>query len=304
MVLRHLFLFLSRRRALRRWMEESPRGARLTSRFIAGREIEDALRVSAQLNQAGLYTTLDYLGESVTTLDEAERARDVYLRLLDQIVARGLRANVSLKLTQFGIDISEAACRENVAAVVRRAQEAGNFVRVDMESSAYTDRTLALVHDLHEAYGAVGAVIQAYLYRSGKDVEELCRRGIRVRLCKGAYDEPASVAFQKLSQVDDNYLKLGQQLLFRGVYPAFATHDERLLAELIRYAADNVIPKDGYEIQMLYGIRRDLQARFAAQGHRVRIYVPFGVAWYPYFMRRLAERPANIAFVVRNLFRK
>ena len=302
-MLRHLFLFLSQRRALRRWMEESPRAARLTARFVAGRRIEDALRVTARLNQAGLWTTLDYLGESVTNLEEAEAARNVYLRLLEEIHARSLQANVSLKLTQLGLDLSEAACRENVAAVARVAKDLDNFVRVDMESSHYTSRTLALVHDLHEAHGHMGAVIQSYLYRSEQDVEELIRRRIRVRLCKGAYDEPPTAAFSRIQEVDANFRKLAQSLLLRGNYPALATHDERLLADLIRFAEENRIPKEAYEIQMLYGIRRDLQARFAAAGHRVRVYVPFGVAWYPYLMRRLAERPANLYFVVRNLFR-
>jgi proline dehydrogenase len=285
-------------------MEHSPGAASLTSRFVAGREIEDALRVTARLNQAGVWTTLDYLGESITTLDEAEAARNVYLKLLEEMRARRLQANVSLKLTQFGLDLSEAACRENVAAVARRARELGNFVRVDMESSAYTSRTLALVHDLHEAYGTVGAVIQAYLYRSGQDVEELVRRGIRVRLCKGAYDEPPAVAFSRSSQVNAAFRKLAESLLLQGNYPALATHDERLLAGVIRWAEERGVPKEGYEIQMLYGIRRDLQARFAGQGHRVRVYVPFGGAWYPYLLRRLAERPANLYFVLRNLFRR
>jgi len=285
-------------------MEESPQALRLTSRFVAGRKIDDALQVTGRLNQAGLWTTLDYLGESVTKLEEAEAARNVYLELLDQIRARGLQANVSLKLTQFGLDLSEAACRENVAAVVRRAREMENFVRVDMESSAYTERTLALVHDLHEAYGSVGAVIQAYLYRSEQDVAGLNRRRIRVRLCKGAYDEPPAVAFPKVSQVNASFRKLAKSLLTAGNYPALATHDERLIAEMVRFAAERGIGKDGYEMQMLYGIRRDLQARLVAEGHRVRVYVPFGVAWYPYFMRRLAERPANLYFVVRNLFRR
>jgi proline dehydrogenase len=284
-------------------MEESPQALRLTSRFVAGLKIEDALQVTRRLNQAGLWTTLDYLGESVTKLEEAEAARDVYLELLDQIRVQGLQANVSLKLTQFGLDLSEAACRENVAAVVRRARELDTFVRVDMESSAYTERTLAMVHDLHEAYGSVGAVIQAYLYRSEQDVAELRRRRIRVRLCKGAYDEPPAVAFPKISQVNANFRKLAQSLLTGGNYPALATHDEPLIIEVVRFAEEQGIGKDCYEMQMLYGIRRDLQARLVAEGHRVRIYVPFGVAWYPYFMRRLAERPANLYFVLRNLFR-
>src|SRR5712692_2748113 len=285
-------------------MEHSPAAVRLTSRFIAGRHIEDALRVTAQLNQSGFSTTLDYLGESVTTLEETAAARDVYLNLLDQIHSRGLQANVSLKLTQLGIDVSEAACRENLAAVARRARDLETFVRVDMESSAYTERTLALVTSLHEQYSNIGAVIQAYLYRSEKDLEDLIRRNIRVRLCKGAYDEPPALAFPKKSEVDANYEKLGRMLLLTGNYPALATHDEKLLLALIRFAEQQSISKASYEIQMLYGIRRDLQTRFVSQGHRVRIYIPFGGAWYPYFMRRLAERPANVWFVVRNLLRR
>jgi proline dehydrogenase len=302
-VLRHFFLFLSHRRRLRRWMEHSPRAVALTARFVAGREAADALRVTRQLNQAGFSTTLDYLGESVTRLAEAEAARDVYLGLLEQIHAQKLNANVSLKLTQLGLDVSEAACRENVAAIARRAGELGNFVRVDMESSAYTARTLALVVDLHETYANIGAVLQTYLYRTENDAEEMIRRGIRVRLCKGAYDEPPDVAFPKKSQVDANYAKLAQRLLVAGDYPALATHDERLLREALRFVEAQGVAKDRFEIQMLYGIRRDLQSRYAGQGYRVRVYVPFGGAWYPYFMRRLAERPANVWFLARNLFR-
>ncbi|MBI3665086.1 MAG: proline dehydrogenase family protein [Acidobacteria bacterium] len=228
----------------------------------------------------------------------------VYLELLEQTHARGLNSNVSLKLTQFGIDVSEAACRENVSAVVKRACELGNFVRVDMESSAYTDRTLALVADLHGVCPNVGVVIQAYLYRSEGDTEELIRRGIRVRLCKGAYDEPPLVAFPKKSQVEQNFEKLARRLLVEGNYPALATHDERPILAAIRFAEEKGIAKTAYEFQMLYGIRRDLQARLVAEGHRVRVYVPFGEAWYPYLMRRLAERPANAYFVARHLFRR
>jgi proline dehydrogenase len=285
-------------------MEHSPAAVRLTSRFVAGRRIEDALRVTEQLNQSGISTTLDYLGESVTTLEEAAAARDVYRQLLDLIHSRGLQANVSLKLTQLGLDVAEAAGRENVAAVASQACQVQSFVRVDMESSAYTDRTLALVTDLHARFPDMGTVLQAYLYRTEKDLEDLIGRQIRVRLCKGAYDETAEVAFPKKSDVDANFEKLGRRLLLAGNYPALATHDERLLLALIRFAAEHRIAKEAYEIQMLYGIRRDLQSRFVAQGHRVRVYVPFGVAWYPYFMRRLAERPANAWFVARNLLRR
>jgi len=303
-MLRHLFLFLSRRPRLRRWMEESPSAARLTSRFVAGRTIEDALRVTRQINQGGSSATLDYLGESVTTGQEASAARDVYLRLIEAIHAQNLNANVSLKLTQLGIDISEQACRENLAAIANRARALENFVRVDMESSAYTERTLALATALHSSCANLGVVVQSYLHRSEKDIEELIRCGIRIRLCKGAYAEPPEVAFPRKSQVDASFDKLGRLLLLTGNYPALATHDEKLLLALVRFAGDHNIDRNAYEIQMLYGIRRDLQARFRAQGHRVRVYVPFGGAWYPYFMRRLAERPANAYFVARHLLRR
>lgn len=285
-------------------MEHSPTAQKLTARFVAGRRTEDALRVTAQLNQNGFTTTFDYLGESVTTLEEAAAARDVYLELLDLIHSRGLRANVSLKLTQLGIDVSEAACRENVAAVARRACDTGSFVRVDMESSEYTDRTLAIVTDIHAQCPAIGTVVQSYLHRAERDTEELIRRAIRVRLVKGAYDEPPEVAFQKKSDVDANFDKLARLLLLTGTYPALATHDERLLRSAVRFAEEHQVPKKAYEIQMLYGIRRDLQAQLLAQGHPFRVYVPFGSAWYPYFMRRLAERPANVWFVARNLLRQ
>ncbi len=284
-------------------MEESPRAVALTSRFVAGRQAEDALRVTAQLNRAGLMTTLDYLGESVTTTEEAAGARDVYLGLIEQIFHRGLQANVSLKLTQLGLEVAEAACRENVAAVARRAGELGNFVRVDMESSAHTGQTLALVQDLYSTYGNLGVVLQAYLRRTDADTQEMIRLGIRVRLCKGAYDEPASVAYRRRREVDANFHRSARRLLAEGDYPALATHDERLLREAVAFAAQRHLPKDRYEIQMLYGIRRGLQRSLAAQGHRVRVYVPFGGAWYPYFMRRLAERPANAWFVARNIWK-
>jgi proline dehydrogenase len=215
----------------------------------------------------------------------------------------GVEGNVSLKLSQFGIDLSGAECRRNVGQLVERAAALAGFVRVDMESSEYVDRTLDLVFDLHARYGAVGTVIQAYLYRSKEDIEKLCASGIRVRLCKGAYLEPASVAFPQKTQVDRNYLELMQLLLDKGTYPAIATHDEKMIAATRAYATLRHVPRDAFEFQMLYGIRRDLQRQLAKEGYRVRIYVPFGKAWYPYYMRRLAERPANVLFILRNLFR-
>ena len=284
-------------------METSPLARRLSSRFVAGETLEDALAVGRRVNSEAISVTLDHLGESVTSLEEAAEARDVYLRALSAIHQGGVDGNVSLKLTQFGMDHSESVCRDNVARLVKPAADWGSFVRVDMESSAYTARTLELVYDLHARHGAVGAVVQAYLYRSQADVEELCRRRIRVRLCKGAYLEAASVAFPRKRDVDRNYVELMRTLLDRGTYPAIATHDETIIETTKAYAAGKKLPREAFEFQMLYGIRRDLQRRLVRDGYRLRLYVPFGRAWYPYFMRRLAERPANALFLARNVLR-
>ena len=302
--MRSLFLFLSRQRHLRRWVETSRLAQRLSARFVAGLTLDDALRVGRRINNEGIVLTLDHLGESVNSLGEAAQARDVYLRALTAIHEHGVRGNVSLKLTQFGLDLSADACRANVAQLVERAASLQGFVRIDMESSEYTDRTLGLVEDLYAQYGAVGTVIQAYLYRSRKDIERLCARRIRVRLCKGAYLEPASVAFARKADVDRNYLDLMRLLLDQSDQPAIATHDERIIDQTKAYAAREGIGPDRFEFQMLYGIRRDLQRRLVAEGYRLRLYVPFGKAWYPYLMRRLAERPANLFFLARHFFRQ
>lgn len=302
--MRSLFLFLSRQRQLRRWVETSRLVQQLSSRFVAGETMEDALRVGRRINSEGITLTVDHLGESVTSLAEAALARDVYVRVLGAIHENGVEGNVSLKLTQFGLDLSEDECRANVARLVEPAAALRNFVRIDMESSEYTERTLQLVEDLHAQYGCVGTVIQAYLYRSRRDVDRLCARGIRVRLCKGAYLEPASAAFPHKADVDRNYVELMKLLLDRGEYPAIATHDERMIEQTKAYAAKRGLPPDRFEFQMLYGIRRDLQRRLVSEGYRLRLYVPFGKAWFPYFMRRLAERPANIFFLARHFFRQ
>ncbi len=302
-MVRSLLLFLSRQRNLRRWLETSSTARRLATRFVAGETLEQALTVVRGLNAEGITVTLDHLGESVTSLAEAAAARDVYLRTLDAIHRDGIKGNVSLKLTQFGLDLSESECRANVEQLAARAAALGNFVRVDMESSAYTDRTLNLVMDLHAKHGAIGTVIQAYLYRSKADIENLNARKIRVRLCKGAYLEPASVAFPKKEDVDRNFVELMKLLLDSGAYSGIATHDEKMIEATKAYVRERNIPRDRFEFQMLYGIRRDLQKQLAAEGYGVRSYVPFGKAWYPYYMRRLAERPANVLFILRNLFR-
>jgi len=304
LVVRPVFLFLSRLSWLRSWLETSPAARRLASRFVAGETLEDALAVGRRLKAEGIALTLDRLGESVTSLDEAAAARDVYLGALESMNQSGAEPNVSLKLTQFGLDLSGDACRDNVERLVRRAAQVGGFVRIDMESSGYVDRTLSLVTDLYARYQAVGTVVQAYLYRSQADVENLCDIGIRVRLCKGAYLENAGVAFPGKADVDLNYVNLMKILLDRGNYPAIATHDERMIAETKAFAAARKVPRENFEFQMLYGIRRELQRQLVAEGYRVRLYVPFGRAWYPYYMRRLAERPANVLFILRNLLRR
>jgi proline dehydrogenase len=300
---RSFFLFLSHLKWLRKWMETSSLARRLSTRFVAGETLDQALAVARTLNAEGITVTLDHLGESVSTLEEAAEARDVYLRTLDAIHTNGIQANVSLKLTQFGLDLSYEQCLANVDQLVRRAAELSSFVRVDMESSDYTDRTLDLVNTLHARYGAVGIVIQSYLHRSESDVDKLSAAKIRVRLCKGAYLEPDTVAFPRKADVDRNYLELTRYLLLKGAYPALATHDEALIRQTCRFVTERKIPRDSFEFQMLYGIRRDLQRRLVKDGYRVRLYVPFGMAWYPYYMRRLAERPANVLFMLRNLFR-
>jgi proline dehydrogenase len=284
-------------------METSSLAKRFSGRFVAGSTLEDALNACAKVNGDGLTITLDYLGENVSSMAEAGACRAMYMRCLNEIENRKIQGNVSLKLTQFGMDLSDDGCRENVRELVATAAKFGSFVRVDMESSTYTDRTLNLVYDLHEETGACGAVIQSYLKRSERDIDELNRRRIRVRLCKGAYLEPESVAFQDKADVDRNFLHLAKKLVTEGNYPGLATHDEAIIREMVRFVKEQKIPSERFEFQMLYGVRRDLQAKLVRDGYRMRLYVPFGEAWYPYFMRRLAERPANVLFLARNVFR-
>jgi len=284
-------------------METSPAADRLTSRFIAGHTLEREIAVCQRLNRDGYFASLDHLGESVTSLKEAESSRDAYLSALDRIAELKLQATVSVKLTQLGLDFSAAECEDNVDNLVRRASDIGTSVEVDMESSAYVDRTLDLVSDMHARYGHVRAVIQAYLHRSEGDIARLCHERIPVRLCKGAYQESANVAFPRKKDVDRNYVDLMKTLLRDGVKPAIASHDERIVRQAMEYAKEQNLGSDRFEFQMLYGIRRDLQRRLTAAGYRLRLYVPYGNAWYPYFMRRLAERPANVIFLMRNLMK-
>jgi proline dehydrogenase len=269
-------------------------------------EIADALRVTETINQQGMAATLDSLGESVTSKAEAHRAADVYHRLLDLIAARNVNANISVKLTQMGLELSPDLAESIAQSLAQHAHATGNFLRIDMEDSKLTQVTLDIVRRLHahpDSRGAIGVVIQAYLYRSQADVEQLLADGIRVRLCKGAYNEPAEVAFPQKADVDSNYILLGCMLLDSPVYHALATHDEAMITAIKAYAVQHGIEPDHFEFQMLYGVRRDLQRRLVEEGYKVRIYVPFGTEWYPYFMRRLAERPANVLFLARNFLR-
>ncbi len=303
-MLRSFFLFLSQQRTLRRWFETSPLSGKLTKRFVAGQRLEDALAVAQRLHAEKILTTLDRLGENVTTIAEAAVARDNYVAGLQKLIPLNIGGTVSIKLTQFGLDFSVDACLENVRPLVAIAKAGGSRIEIDMESSEYTDRTLEVVRRLHQEFGCVRSVIQAYLKRTAGDIDSMCQAGIPVRLCKGAYDEPETVALASKAAVDANYVAQTKVLLDRGAYPAIATHDEKMIAATVDHVKARGIRPDQFEFQMLYGIRRDLQARLVQQGYRLRLYVPYGEAWYPYFMRRLAERPANVFFLVRNLVRK
>jgi proline dehydrogenase len=306
-VLRASLISLSESRSLRRLAEQSSLGQRISSRFVAGTQVEDALRAAATLNKAGLSVSVDNLGENVSTAEEATHSAQLYHQLLSEIEKRGLNANVSVKLTHMGIDVDPQLGYSNVAGLVEKAASMSpkNFVRVDMEGSAYTQRTLDFIHQLHrQAGGCVGAVIQSYMRRSEDDMANLLQDGIRIRLCKGAYSEPADIAYQEKSELDANYINLMKILLKSGTYHGLATHDEKIIRQAQSFATQEHIPRDAFEFQMLYGIRRDLQQSLIREGWRMRVYVPFGTEWYPYLMRRLAERPANLLFVAKNLLRK
>jgi proline dehydrogenase len=305
-VLRSAFIALSKNRILRKFCEQTRFGRRMSSRFVAGMEIGDALLVAQALNQQGLLVTLDSLGESVSSEVEAQAAAEIYHKLLDLIASHRVNANVSVKLTQMGLELSPQLAGEIAQSLAQHAKSLGNFVRIDMEDSSLTQVTLDIVRRVHaqpELRNSIGIVIQAYLYRSQADIEQLIVEGIRVRLCKGAYKEPAEVAFPVKSDVDINYVRLGEMLLDSPIYHGLATHDESMIAAAKAYAAGHNIAPSRFEFQMLYGVRRDLQRKLVSEGFNVRVYVPFGREWYPYFMRRLAERPANVLFLAKNFFR-
>ena len=274
-------------------------------RFIAGETVEEAIEAARALQARGLLLTLDYLGESVRTADEAAAATREYVRLIDILVASGIERNISIKLTQLGVGVDRATCVDNLRRILDPAQRHGFFVRIDMENSPYTEVTLEVFETLwQQEYRNIGVALQSGLYRTEQDVRRMNQLGARVRLVKGAYKEPASVAHQKKDDVDAEFRRLMRLLLDEGTYPAIATHDEALIADTRAYAAERGIVSSRFEFQMLYGIRRDLQAELVASGNLMRIYVPFGRQWFPYFMRRLGERPANVGFVIRALLRE
>jgi proline dehydrogenase len=302
--MRSLFISLSHRRSLARMAVRSPLTRPVVARFVAGETLEEALAAIATLKRAGLRTTVDVLGESVTSAELAAAAADRYVATLPALASRGLDANVSVKLTQMGMEIDPELCLSNVMRILDAARAVDGFVRFDMEDHTRTDATLALWQKAHEAYPKTGVVIQSALRRSTADVERILAAGGRVRLCKGAYDEPRSAAYVDRSTVDANYAKLMERLLTSGSYHALATHDPKLIARAIAIAEREGIGRDRFEFQMLYGVRRDLQRTLAERGYTVRIYVPYGHEWFPYFMRRLAERPANVGFMLRAIVKE
>jgi proline dehydrogenase len=303
LMLRSLLLYLSERQGLKKLLVKCSLGRRMAARFIAGDQLDDAVRAVRQLNAEGFDATLDFLGESVRAAAEAETACQVYLEILDRLEAEGLRSNISIKPTQLGLDLDEGLAERLLGTLAGRAARQHIFVRMDMESSAHVESTLRVFHRLNAPRDALGVVIQSYLFRSAKDVDELVKIGARVRLVKGAYQEPPEVAFARKADVDASFTKLMEKLLTSGAHHAIATHDPRMIAATQNFARGHGLKADQYEFQMLYGIRRHLQRELLRQGYRVRVYVPYGHEWYAYFMRRLAERPANLFFLMRNFFR-
>ncbi len=304
--MRQGLLWLSERQGVFNFVRRNGIARRFASRFVAGESIDQGVEAARELSLRGITASLDLLGESVTAEADAVAARDQYLRMLDRMAASGAEVNVSVKLTQMGLDISEALCVANMTAILERAAALGGFVRLDMESSAYTQRTLDFFRlRLFDRFGAHGGVvIQSMLRRSEQDVEDLIAMKARVRLCKGAYLEPPAVSFAEKADVDKSYVRLMERLLLAGNYPGIATHDEAIITHARDFVRRQGIGTDRFEFQMLYGVRRDLQERLRKAGYRLRVYIPFGTQWYPYLMRRLAERPANIAFFLGNIMRE
>ena len=304
--MRQSLLWLSEQRRVFNFVRRNRLARKFALRFVAGETIEEAVRAARDLAAKSITSSLDLLGESVTIESEAIAARDQYLTMLDRMAAAGEDVNVSVKLTQMGLDIGEDLCHANMVRILEKARQLGGFVRLDMEGSAYTQRTLDFfTQRLFGSYGShCGVVIQSALRRSESDINDLIALKARVRLCKGAYLEPPAIAFPDKKDVDRNYVRLMERLLREGNYPGLATHDETIIEHARRFVSRERIPSDRFEFQMLYGVRRDLQGRLRHQGFNMRVYIPFGTQWYPYLMRRLAERPANIAFILGNLIRE
>lgn len=303
-MMRSLLIALSRSTTLRNLLEDTSPGRKLSGRFVAGTTLDAAVARTAELNAEGFSVSLDSLGESVMTEQGARAAADTYHQLLDRIAEAKLNANVSVKLTGVGMDVSPELCETIVGEIVEHAKQTDNFVRIDMEGTPYTEQTIHLTEDLHRRHpGAVGTVLQAYLFRTAADTERLLGQGIRIRLCKGAYKEDPTHAFPRKEDVDANYVKLAERMVASGVYCGIATHDEKMVQATEAFVTAHGVSREAFEFQMLFGVRRDLQRDLLNRGYRVRIYLPFGTDWYPYFMRRLAERPANVLFILKNLFK-
>ncbi len=303
MVVKDTLLYLAHNRNLRDFVTHNRATRGISRRFVAGEELDEAIEVTRVLNRQRLQVALDHLGENVSEAEQARAAVQDYIAAIERIKQTGVDANISIKLTALGLDISQELCEQNVRSILEFARQYAIFVCIDMEGSDYTEQTVDIALRLHKQFEYVGTVIQSYLYRSKKDIEQLIAQGVRVRLVKGAYKEPKEIAFQQKSEADRNYVRLTMMLLSRGNFPAIATHDEAIINAACKYARDNGISKSAFEFQMLYGIRRDLQEKLVSQGYKVRIYVPYGSQWYPYLMRRLAERPANLIFVLSNALR-
>jgi proline dehydrogenase len=302
--MRSFLLHLSESKRLAPLIMHNSLSRRVARRFVAGETLDDAVEVARNVNGAMQLASMDLLGENVSDEAGARQAAENYLAIFERIEREKLDSNVSLKLTQLGIDLSESLCQELLEKIVAQAATRGNFVRIDMEGSPYTERTVEMVKRVRAKYAAVGTVMQAYLYRTEKDVLDLIAAGCRLRLCKGAYKEPPDIAFAKKSDVDANYVTLMKLLLPSGIYHGIATHDPAMIDATKDFAREKNIGREQFEFQMLYGIRTDLQKQLVRDGFRLRIYIPYGTDWFPYFMRRLAERPANLTFFLRNLLSK
>lgn len=301
MILRNILLYLASKKNLANKIMRLKIFKNMANRFIAGETREDAIRITKKLNAENIAVTFDHLGENTFTKEQSESAAEEYIILLEEINKNNINANISIKLTQMGLDIDSKICYQNVEKILKKAAELNNFIRIDMESSNYTDLTLEVFKNLRKRYENVGIVIQAYLYRSAKDIDEILQLRGSIRLCKGAYNEPSTIAFKRKKDTDKNYLLLMKKLLFDSQYHAIATHDEKIIRAAIEYVREFNLPKEKFEFQMLYGIRTNRQLELTKEGYRMRIYLPYGTEWYPYFMRRLGERPANLFFFIKHL---